>query len=257
MTMPTDFQPDAASHESWFEPIISGKKGGTLLCFPFSGSGASLFARWKKHLMDDVNLLAARLPGRESKIRQRPCEDLCATADAISASLAAGDFRDDKLFLAGFSLGGLLAFEVARGLRRQGIDIELLVVGSVRAPQGRWKRHALHKLPDEKFVAKLQQQYAAIPQAVVDNAELLQLMLPMLRADIKMLKPISIVTINRCRANCSACSDRPIRWCNPSTCILGAKWRHRFATAHSTATTISSAPIHRPCWKRSTVGSDG
>ena len=186
--MPANSQPDAAPQKSWFEPIITGKKGGTLLCFPFSGSGASMFAGWKRHLIDDVNLLAARLPGRESKIRQRPCEDLCATADEISASVAAEDFRDDKLFLAGFSLGGLLALEVARGLRRRGIGIELLVVGSVRAPQGRWARGSLHKLPDDKFLTKIQQQYSAVPQAVIDNPELLQLMMPMLRADIKMFE---------------------------------------------------------------------
>jgi surfactin synthase thioesterase subunit len=186
--MPADSQPATDPPESWFEPIVTDKKNGTLLCFPFSGSGAAMFAGWKNHLIDDVNLLAAQLPGRESKIRQRPCEDLVATADAISASVAAGEFRDDKLFLAGFSLGALLAFEVARGLRRRGFGIELLIIGSSRAPQGRWARGALHKLPDKKFITKLQQQYSAIPQPVLDNAELLQLMLPMLRADIKMFE---------------------------------------------------------------------
>ena len=46
----------------------------------------------------------------------------------------------------------------------------------------------LHKLPDADFVHALQKRYEAIPQAIIDNPELLQVLLPILRADIQMVE---------------------------------------------------------------------
>jgi surfactin synthase thioesterase subunit len=46
----------------------------------------------------------------------------------------------------------------------------------------------LHRLPDDELVRAVDQRYDGIPQAVRDSPEVLQLLLPGLRADLQLLE---------------------------------------------------------------------
>ena len=183
---------DTAAFDRWFETFVPNESNATVLCFPYSGSGASMFGPWRKLIHPRVRLAALRLPGRESLLNQPPRDHLLSTADEIAGVIAADrtvdGAADGRLFLVGFSLGGLMAFEVARGLRQRDVRIDLLVAASCRAPQGRLGRGSLHKLSDDRFLKQLHKQYGAVPDAVWNNDELKRLLLPMLRADIKMFE---------------------------------------------------------------------
>lgn len=183
----------------WFETLISNQSSGTpersttLLCFPYSGSGVAMFAAWKKHLMPGVNLRAAKLPGREARLKETPRGDLKSTAEEIADAIANSEVVSGPIALAGFSLGGWMAFEVARGLRRRGKGIELLVAGASRAPQGRWLRGRISGLSDRRFLKKLNRRYQAIPPMIMNNAEARALLVPMLRGDTKMYESYEYV----------------------------------------------------------------
>jgi len=187
--MPASVSADPAGQlNPWFETFVPNDAAATVLCFPYSGSGASMFAPWRREMRDGVGLRAARLPGRESRLREPPRDDLLATADEIADSISESELATHQLYLVGFSVGALLAFEVARSLRGREIGIQLLVAASARAPHGRWGRGRLHDLPDKRFLSQLHKRYAAVPDAVWSNQELKQLLLPMLRADIRMFE---------------------------------------------------------------------
>lgn len=183
----------------WFETLTANQKAGpttepvTLLCFPYTGSGVAMFAQWKKHLLGGVNLRAAKLPGREARLKETPREDLTSTADEIAAAIMASGVGSQRLVLAGFSLGGWMAFEVARSLRRRGKGIELLVAGASRAPQGRWLRGQISGLPERRFLKKLNGRYQAIPPMIMNNPEARALLVPMLRGDTKMFESYEYV----------------------------------------------------------------
>jgi medium-chain acyl-[acyl-carrier-protein] hydrolase len=184
----------------WFEQFTDTDAGPWVLCFPFSGSGASMFARWKQELGSITRLCAVRLPGRESKLQAAAREQLLPLADELATAVkrereqrGSGGERPGRvpaspLVLVGFSLGALLAFEVARALRRRDLEIDLLVAGSSAAPHSVRSRGKLHQLPDDRFLTRIDRLYGAVPQAVWDNPELKQLVLPALRADIKMFE---------------------------------------------------------------------
>jgi surfactin synthase thioesterase subunit len=96
---------------------------------------------------------------------------------------------DRPFVFVGHSLGAWIAFELTRELRRRNSRLpDLLVVAAARAPDTELPDSPLHLLPDREFVTAMQQRYGGIPQTILDNAEALRLLLPVVRADIEMVE---------------------------------------------------------------------
>ena len=106
----------AADRRPW---IVTCRRGDglRLICFPYAGGGPSLFRGWPLELSQQVEVCAVQRPGREARMKEPPIGDLrrlvVELADAIEPSL------DRPFALFGHSVGGLVAFEFARELRRR------------------------------------------------------------------------------------------------------------------------------------------
>jgi medium-chain acyl-[acyl-carrier-protein] hydrolase len=153
-----------------------------LLCFPYAGGGASAFRDWSAHLPADVELCAIELPGRETRLREPAIASLPALIELLLAETA--PLRTGRFALFGHSLGALVAFELARALRRRGEALPVsLFVSGCRAPQlGRECETPVGELDEPAFLALLRE-FAGTPEAVLRDRELLSLLLPTLRAD--------------------------------------------------------------------------
>ncbi|CAG0930686.1 Linear gramicidin dehydrogenase LgrE [Thermoflexales bacterium] len=83
----------------------------------------------------------------------------------------------------GHSLGALIGFELARALARQNdfVPVHLFVSGH-SAPQVPNNEEAVHLLPEPEFIQKLDS-LSGTPAEVLQNAELMELFLPVLRTD--------------------------------------------------------------------------
>jgi surfactin synthase thioesterase subunit len=85
--------------------------------------------------------------------------------------------------LLGYSLGALVCFELARELRRRArpLPVRLFALAS-GAPHTKDPVRPIHGLPDDEFISEI----AALngtPREVLAEPELMQALLPMLRAD--------------------------------------------------------------------------
>ena len=88
----------------------------------------------------------------------------------------------------GHSLGALVAFELARQLRGQsGLRPARLLVSAAGAPQIPRRNRPVHALPEEEFLSELRQ-LNGVPAKVLEDWELMQLLLPMLRADFAIFE---------------------------------------------------------------------
>jgi medium-chain acyl-[acyl-carrier-protein] hydrolase len=95
--------------------------------------------------------------------------------------------RHEPYALLGHSLGGVLAYEVARQLRAAGAPLPLrLCIVASPAPHVP-RREVVHRLPEAAFVDKVVG-YGGVPQEVLDSEEMLALVLPIVRNDFKLLE---------------------------------------------------------------------
>jgi surfactin synthase thioesterase subunit len=86
-------------------------------------------------------------------------------------------------------MGAIVAFETLRRLNAEGRGpCRRLLVSGRRAPSVADPDPPLAALADDAFLAELQRRYGGIPQEVLEHRDLLQLLLPGLRADIEALE---------------------------------------------------------------------
>jgi medium-chain acyl-[acyl-carrier-protein] hydrolase len=153
-----------------------------LFCFPYAGGGASIFRTWPERLPSDIEVCAIQLPGREDRFRETPFVRFPALIDALAEVLY--PYMDFPFAFFGHSLGALISFELTRRLRRQKAPCPLhLFVSGCRAPQIPNPDPPIHQLPDVEFIEELGR-FNGTPKAVLDNPELMEVFLPLLRSDI-------------------------------------------------------------------------
>lgn len=159
----------------------------TLFCFPYAGGGASAFRLWKEDLPKRIEIARIQLPGRENRMRERPFCSMHELAPALAEGVSQS--ADRPFIFYGHSLGGRIAFETARALRRQGrTQPRHLFVGASDAPQSPWPYPLLHRLPEDEFIGEMQKRYGGVPQQVIEDPELRALFIPTLRADVELLE---------------------------------------------------------------------
>ena len=157
-----------------------------LFCFHHAGAGASTFRPWLAPLAAaGVAVSALQLPGRENRFLEPAHSRLEPLIDALIPQLAPHLHRPFSLF--GHSMGALVAFEVARRLAGSPLLCHLVVSGCA-APPG---------LPDDYLVwaagldrpslAAAAHRYEGLPRAIVDDADLQELLLPDLETDLRLV----------------------------------------------------------------------
>ncbi len=155
-----------------------------LFCFPYSGGGASQFARWPAELPADIEMCAVQLPGREQRVSERPFSHMGSLIQELQRVLE--PYFGVPFAFFGHSLGGFISLDLARTLRRQGRrgPVHLIVAGS-RAPQLPNRLPELHRLPDAELIDGLRR-YEGTPEEALRDADLMRLLLPMIRADFSL-----------------------------------------------------------------------
>ena len=155
-----------------------------LFCFPYSGAGASVYNSWGERLPATVELHAVQLPGRETRLAEPLCEQLPPLIKAAATAML--PYIDQPFALFGHSMGALFSFELTRYLRRHHqVQPQHLFVSGHGAPQLARLQLPIHELPKQEFIAALRR-YNGTPEAVFAHAELLDLLLPILRADFAL-----------------------------------------------------------------------
>lgn len=158
-----------------------------LICLPHAGGGASAYHPLATLLPPEIELAAVQLPGRETRLAEPPFTRLVPLVAALADAIAPAAARPYAVL--GHSMGALLGFELAREMRRRGLPLpRRLVLSGRRAPNLPAAEPPLHPLPDDAFVAELVRRYDAIPQAILQERDLMALFLPVMKADFAVFE---------------------------------------------------------------------
>lgn len=162
-------------------PVQAGMR---LICFPYAGAGASVFRSWAdSEFLPDIEVCAVQLPGRESRIIESPVGDVHQLIPLLRESLE--PYLDRPFAFFGHSIGALVCFELARELRRSGgNEPRHLFVSGCPAPQVPCSDR-ICDLSESEFLARLYR-LNGTPSEVLSHPELMQVMLPVLRADFAL-----------------------------------------------------------------------
>jgi medium-chain acyl-[acyl-carrier-protein] hydrolase len=189
-----------SSSNSWIDRIRPKPYAHLrLFCFPYAGGGASIFRTWVNDLPPDVEVCSVQLPGRENRLMERPFTRLPSLIHSLAKALF--PYLDIPFAFFGHSMGALISFELARELHRQNSPGPLhLFVSAHRAPQVPRLQSPIHQLSKAAFKEKL---YClnGTSQEVLQNEELMQFLLPLLRADFAVCE--TYVYSSQALLNCS------------------------------------------------------
>lgn len=181
-----------AEIEKWVRPLRAQAAARVrLYMLPFAGGGLAAYQAWPAGLGPEVEVCPVRLPGRESRfnepchVRLKPLADLLARI--VTQESRRPGARPFAVF--GHSMGAALAYELTRSLSPDVMEsMRCLIVSGRNAPTVPSVRPDLHLLGDGALVAAMVERYNGIPQAVLAEPELLQLVLPTLRGDMELIE---------------------------------------------------------------------
>ncbi|MFJ4981109.1 thioesterase II family protein [Streptomyces coeruleorubidus] len=176
-------------NSEWFRRFTTAAGDGPrLVCFPHAGGSATAYTQLARTLPADFDVVAVQYPGRQDRYNEAPFTALDRLVEAVAEELAHGVAADPgrPYALFGHSMGALVAFETARLLRTAGLPSpERLFLSGRGAPDAGKSAHYL--LYDDADVLAEVRRLGGTDQAMLDNPELLELVLPALRADYRAL----------------------------------------------------------------------
>lgn len=179
--------PPSSPPSPWYavfrpRPVVRNR----LICLPYAGGGSSIYRPWAdalERLAPDTELVAVRLPGRESRFTEPCLTDVAEVAPPLAAALA--PLLDRPYVLFGHSMGAAIACDLARVLMARGRAPGLLAVSGRRAPHRSSTRPPAYALPDDQFRNRLADM-GGTPPELLECRELMDLLLPMIRADFRL-----------------------------------------------------------------------
>lgn len=172
-----------ADASKWFViPKPNPTASFRLFCFHDAGGNSSLYHDWEKFLGQELEMVAVELPGRGRRLSETPHSDIESLIRDIKPALL--PLLDKPFMFLGHSMGGLVAFELTRELRREGLTLpSKLFISSTPALTTYSRREVDHTLSDDELI----DMFPHLRKENIGDDELQQLLLNLLRADLHLL----------------------------------------------------------------------
>lgn len=154
-----------------------------LFCFPYAGGGEAAYRSWQQNTPCALGVIPVQLPGRGSRMAEPPFTRLGPLVLALSEALASE--IDGPFAFFGHSMGGLIAFELARQLRREGKHLPVHLFISAKCSPTSTEELPSSEHSDAQLIEILRK-YEGTPGEVLEQPELMNLFLPTIRADMEL-----------------------------------------------------------------------
>jgi surfactin synthase thioesterase subunit len=157
-----------------------------LFCFHHAGGGAASFRLWPR-LLAEYDVCAVQLPGRANRFVEEPISDIDALLDLLVPALL--PLLDRPYAMFGHSMGSAVAYALAKRLHAAREPLPRCLIASGRqAPTGVFPEWSMRGLSDVQALDAVQRSFDGLPAEALANPELIEMLLPTLRADFALLE---------------------------------------------------------------------
>lgn len=162
-----------------------------MICIPYAGGSATVYARWRKKLDKSIHLIPIELRGRGARINEPFYENLHEAVDDVY-HLIHEFIQDDRPYvLFGHSMGCAIVYELYHKIRQEGNTAPAhLFLSGRSAPQVKRENQERHKWPDDILISNILK-LGGTRKEIFENPELCSLFLPIIRADYKVIETYS------------------------------------------------------------------
>jgi len=161
----------------------------TLIALAHAGGSAKALFPLRRHLPANIELRPLDLPGRGSRFKDPLVAARQPLIEQLSTELAESVHTPYALF--GHSLGGMLAFELAHALMRRGLPApRALCVAAAPAPCSQGRRRPPETWSSDEALMASMRKVGGTPPELFEHPELLELFLPIVRADFRLCDDI-------------------------------------------------------------------
>jgi acyl transferase domain-containing protein/surfactin synthase thioesterase subunit/acyl carrier protein len=167
----------------WF--VISKPKPKAtfrVFCFHDAGGNASLYETWAGAFSEHIELISVELPGRGRRTGEKAYSDIHHLILDLKPVLVPMLNKPFAFF--GHSMGGLVAFEIARELRKSNLNVPTTLFFSSTPGLTTYSRRDVdHTLSDQELVTI----FPHLDKKNIGDDEMQQLLLNLLRTDLCLL----------------------------------------------------------------------
>ena len=156
-----------------------------LYCLPYAGGNASIYASFKDKIGDEIELVAIQLPGRSERMFEEAFTDMDALVETIYRQIASTLHEPFAFF--GHSMGGVIAYALTKKIESYSRYRPVFTIISATKPIEVLNQNRKHML-DDKALIEMLKTYKASPEAVLESKELMDLLLPTIRADYQLIE---------------------------------------------------------------------
>lgn len=158
-----------------------------LFCLPYAGGSETIYYKWKNYLQPFIEVVPIELKGRGKRFSEFFYESLEEAVEDIFENIK-DKIVDNDYAIYGHSMGSLLAYELYYKICNENAKMpKHMFFSGYKAPSIKREKENTYTLPDYDFMKKVMGLGGA-PDELMNNQELLQIFLPIIRSDFKILE---------------------------------------------------------------------
>lgn len=155
-----------------------------LICFPYAGGAAAIYQDWSNKLPSSIEVHSVQLPGHGNRLSEPLFKRIEPLVESMAEDLM--PYLEGSFAFFGHSMGAIISFELAHLLSREHKPGPAHLFLSGRpSPHLTKEEPPTYDLPDPEFIEELRRMQGT-PNGVLEHPELMEVLSPILRADIEI-----------------------------------------------------------------------
>jgi len=168
----------------YIKSLTNKRRGLQLFCFPYAGGGATMYLPWRDKISKDIELFAIQLPARGELFLEEPITNMDILVERLYQEILPYLRRPFAFF--GHSMGGVIAYALLKKIEQNSNYRANFIVISASKPPFEYYGKDEHLLDNQALKSKLVS-HNATPKEVLESDELMELILPIYRADLELV----------------------------------------------------------------------